>query len=63
MTETRVEIAKRHITEQQERIREHEARIEALLRAGHLSEVEIEFEQKLLGRLKAFERYLEPADK
>jgi hypothetical protein len=60
MAGTRVEIAKRHITEQQQKIREHEARIEALQRAGHLSPLEIEFEQKLLKRLKAFERYLEP---
>jgi hypothetical protein len=62
MAQTRVEIAMRHITEQQRKIKEHEARIEALLQAGHLTPLEIEFEEKLLRRLKAFERYLEPTD-
>jgi hypothetical protein len=45
MAGTRVEIARRHITEQQQKIREHEARIATLLQAGHLSEVELEFGQ------------------
>jgi hypothetical protein len=63
MAETRVEIAMRHITEQQRKIKEHEARVEALQRAGHLSPVEIEFERKLLSRLKAFEWCLEHADR
>ena len=60
MTGTRVEIAKRHITEQRQKIREHEICIAALLDAGHLSEIELEFEQRLLRRLKVYERYLEP---
>jgi hypothetical protein len=59
MAGTRVEIAKRHITGQQQKIIEYEVRIAALLDAGHLSEVELEFEQRLLRRLKAYERYLE----
>jgi hypothetical protein len=63
MAGTGVEIAKRHITEQQQKIREHEVRVAALLDAGHLSEVELEFEQKLLRRLKAYERYLEQTDR
>jgi hypothetical protein len=61
MAEARVEIAMRHINEQQRKLREHEARIEALRKAGHLSEVELDFEQRLLGRLKAFQRALEPS--
>jgi hypothetical protein len=60
MAGTRVEIAKRHIAEQRQKIREHEIRIGALLDAGHLSEIELEFEQRLLKRLKAYERSLEP---
>ena len=63
MAGTRVEIAQRHISEQQQKIREHEARIAALLEAGHLSEIEIKFEQKLLRRLKAYERCVEPTEK
>jgi hypothetical protein len=62
MTETRVEIAKRHITEQQRKIKEHEARMEALKSAGHLSPLEVSFEQRLHWRLKAFERYLKPPE-
>jgi hypothetical protein len=57
MAETREKIAKRHITEQQRKIKEHEARMEALKSAGHLSP-----EQRLHWRLKAFERYLKSTD-
>jgi hypothetical protein len=63
MAGTRVEIARRHITQQQQKIREHEVRIATLLEAGHLSEIELEFEQRLLGRLKVYERYLQPVEK
>ena len=59
MGKTRVGIAMRHINEQQRKIREHEARIEVLRQAGHLSEVELDLQQRLLARLKAFERALE----
>jgi hypothetical protein len=62
MAETREKIAKRHITEQQRKIKEHEARMEALKSAGHLSPVEVSFEQRLHWRLKAFERYLKSTD-
>jgi peptidoglycan hydrolase CwlO-like protein len=59
MVGTRVEIAMRHITEQQKKIKEHEARVEALQQAGHLSEVELEFKQKLMKRLRAYQHTLE----
>ena len=58
MAWTRVEIAMRHITEQQHKIKEHEDRIKALQQAGHLSEVELEFEQKLRKRLRAYQHTL-----